>query len=162
MLWRLRRHRAYCSTLSVNCIAKTGRQTSLKHTPLNRHRLLAAGEIDVGLLHHPFDMRGLSASAPLAQSIGVLTNNEHSLASCKMLRCSSLSQSAIVRPSAVHARPFAALPRAWSTTRYWSSADGGMCPLKLLHGVKMTAAALLMTEQAVTFAAALKRDEKAD
>ncbi|WP_439360393.1 LysR family transcriptional regulator [Bradyrhizobium sp. DASA03007] len=121
-----------------------------------QQRLFSAGEIDVGLLHHPFDMRGSKVSAPLAQSLGVLIHNEHPLACREILRLSDLQP-----------YPFVHFPRDHAPGLHDEILElcriGGYVPPKLLHGVKMTAAVLLMTEQAVTLAAQrlLKRSGQA-
>ncbi|NYG45366.1 DNA-binding transcriptional LysR family regulator [Bradyrhizobium sp. IAR9] len=51
-----------------------------------QQRLPDAGEVDIGLLHHPFDTCGLGVSEPLAQSLG-----------CGCLTCSRML-SCISRP----------------------------------------------------------------
>lgn len=110
-----------------------------------QQRLLAAGEIDVGLLHHPFDVRGSRVSAPLAQSLGVLMHSKHPLASRKVLRLSDL------QPYALLIFPHYLAPGLHDEILQLCR-NGGYVPSKLLHGLKMTAE-LLITEQAVMIAA---------
>ncbi|MHB0773830.1 LysR family transcriptional regulator [Bradyrhizobium sp. 1.29L] len=49
-----------------------------------QQQLLAAGDIDVGLLRHPFDGKGLWVSAPLAEPMGVMIDAEHPPANSKV------------------------------------------------------------------------------
>lgn len=116
-----------------------------------QERLLAAGEIDVGVLYHPFDARGLKVSPPLGQSLGVVMQSRHPLANREILRLPDL------QPYPLVLFPRHVAPGLHDETLELCRAGGYVAP-KLLDSGKMTVA-WLMTEQAVTFAAegALKR-----
>lgn len=108
-----------------------------------QHRLLETGEIDIGVLRHPFETRGLRVSAPLMQPLGVLMQSSHPLAGRRVLRLRDLQPYPLVHFQR-HVSPglydeLLELCRA-----------GGYVPKRILHGVRMTAA-LLATEAAVTF-----------
>jgi DNA-binding transcriptional LysR family regulator len=109
-----------------------------------QQRLIAAGEVDVGVLRHPFEKRGLRVSPPLGQALGVVIDAEHPLAKIDKLRLSDLSPYALVH-----------FQRHFSPGLYDELLDlcraGGYVPSRILHGVRMTAA-LLRTESAVTLA----------
>jgi DNA-binding transcriptional LysR family regulator len=108
-----------------------------------QQRLLAAGDIDVGVLRHPFDSRGLRVSAPLGQPLGVLMHIAHPLAGLKTLQLSDLQPYPLVH-----------FQRDSSPGLYDEILElcrtGGYVPAKVLHGVRMTAA-LLTSQEAVTF-----------
>lgn len=111
----------------------------------DQRRQLEAGEIDIGVLRHPFDMTGLRMSAPLMQPLGVLMQSAHPLANRKTLRLTDLQPYPLVQ-----------FPRHVSPGLYDELLDlcraGGYVPKKIQHGVRLTAV-LLTTETAVTFAA---------
>jgi DNA-binding transcriptional LysR family regulator len=112
-------------------------------TSEQRH-LLESGEVDVGVLRHPFDYRGLRVSPPLAQPMGVLMHVGHPLATAQRLRLSDLQPYPLVH-----------FQRHTSPGLYDEMLDlcrkGGYVPPEILHGVRMTAV-LLVTHQAVAFA----------
>jgi len=109
-----------------------------------QHRLLTAGEVDIGVLRHPFDKRGLWVSAPLAETLGVMIDSEHPLAKLDKLRLPDLSPYALVL-----------VQRNLAPGLYDELLDlcraGGYVPPKILHlhSGRMTAP-LLKTESAVT------------
>jgi DNA-binding transcriptional LysR family regulator len=57
---------------------------------LEQQRLIARGELDVGIFRHPFDTRGLKVSAPLAEPLGAVMQVDHPLAACPMIRLADL------------------------------------------------------------------------
>jgi DNA-binding transcriptional LysR family regulator len=109
-----------------------------------QQRLIATGEVDVGVLRHPFEKRGLRVSPPLGQALGIVIDARHPLAKMDRLRLSDLSPYALVH-----------FQRHFSPGLYDELLDlcraGGYVPSRILHGVRMTAA-LLRTESAVTLA----------
>jgi DNA-binding transcriptional LysR family regulator len=109
-----------------------------------QQRLIAAGEVDVGVLRYPFEKRGLRVSRPLGQALGVVIDAKHPLAKMNKLRLSDLTPYALVH-----------FQRHFSPGFYDELLDlcraGGYVPPRILHGVRMTAA-LLRTESAVTLA----------
>jgi DNA-binding transcriptional LysR family regulator len=108
-------------------------------------RLLAEGELDVGVLRHPFDEHGLKVSPPMAQTLGVLMRSDHPLAGRKKLRLADLQPYALV-----HFQHHLA-PGLYDELLEMCK-RGGYEPAKILHGVKL-AVALLMNPQAVSFTA---------
>jgi DNA-binding transcriptional LysR family regulator len=106
-------------------------------------RLLDSGEVDVGVLRHPFETRGLRVSPPLAQPLGVLMQSGHPLAGKAVLRLSDLQPYPLVHFQR-HASP-GLYDEILNLCRM-----GGYMPAKLLHGVRMTTV-LLVTNQAVAF-----------
>jgi DNA-binding transcriptional LysR family regulator len=108
-----------------------------------QRNLLCAGEIDVAVLRHPFDHRGLRVSASLAQPYGVLIARNHPLAKLERLRLSDLNPYPLVQ-----------FPRHIAPGLYDEILEvsrlGGYVPPKIVHGMRMTVA-LLATEQAVSF-----------
>ncbi|MGY2812025.1 DNA-binding transcriptional LysR family regulator [Bradyrhizobium sp. USDA 4506] len=111
-------------------------------TTAEQQRLLAAGEIDVAVLRHPFDARGLRVSASLGQKFGVLMHTNHPLARRENLQLVDLRS----YPLVMFQRDLA--PGLYDEILELCRA-GGYVPPRLLHGVRTTAA-LLTTEQAVT------------
>jgi DNA-binding transcriptional LysR family regulator len=109
-----------------------------------QQRLMAAGEVDVGVLRHPFEKRGLRVSPPLGQALGVVMDATHPLVKMERLCLSDLNPYALVH-----------FQRHFSPGLYDELLDlcraGGYVPSRILHGVRMTAA-LLRTESAVTLA----------
>ncbi|WP_076867159.1 LysR family transcriptional regulator [Bradyrhizobium mercantei] len=116
-----------------------------------QQRLLAAGQIEVGVLRHPFDKRGLHVSPPLGQPLGVIMDARHPLAKLNVLQLHDLSP-----------YPLAQFPRHVGPELYDEILDlcraGGYVPSRILQSGRMTAA-FLKTQSAVTLAAAplLKR-----
>jgi DNA-binding transcriptional LysR family regulator len=112
-------------------------------TTAEQHGLLVAGELDIGVLRLPYDSRGLSASPPLCQTLGVVLPTTHPLASRKELRFADLGRSALVM-----------FPRAMAPGLYDELLEicrsGGYVPAKIIHGVRMTSA-LLVSEVAIAF-----------
>jgi DNA-binding transcriptional LysR family regulator len=108
-----------------------------------QRRLLDAGEIDVGVLRHPFDATGLKVSSALMQPLGVLMHCEHPLATKRRLRLIDLQPFPLVQ-----------FQRHLSPGLYDEILDicrvGGYVPGTIRHGIRMTAA-LLTAEAAVTF-----------
>jgi len=109
-----------------------------------QQRLLDAGEIDIGVLRHPFDSRGLWVSAPLGQPLGVVLDAAHPLAAVPKLSLPDLSPYPLV-----HFQKHLA-PDLYDEMLELCRV-GGYVPPKILHGVRTTVA-LLKTESAVTFA----------
>ncbi|MGY4257725.1 DNA-binding transcriptional LysR family regulator [Bradyrhizobium sp. USDA 4516] len=109
-----------------------------------QQRLISAAEIDVGVLRHPFEKRGLWASPPLGQVLGIVIDAKHPLARLQKLRLPDLSPYPLVH----FQRDFS--PGLYDELLEFCRA-GGYVPVRILHAVKMTAA-FLRTESAVTFA----------
>ncbi|RXG85836.1 LysR family transcriptional regulator [Bradyrhizobium zhanjiangense] len=109
-----------------------------------QQRLIVAAEVDVGVLRHPFEKRGLRVSPPLGQPLGIVIDAKHPLANLHKVRLPDLSPYALVH-----------FQRDFSPGLYDELLDlcraGGYVPGRILHGVRMTAA-FLRTESAVTLA----------
>lgn len=105
-------------------------------------RLFAAGEIDVGVLRHPFDERGLMVSAPLAVPLGVVVAAGHPLATQAKLHLADLQPYALAH-----------FPRDMNPGLYDELLTlcrvGGYVPSRVLHSMRMMGA-ILRTESAVT------------
>lgn len=110
-----------------------------------QQRLLAAGEIDVGVLYHPFDARGLRLSPSLGQSVGVSMHSGHPLSNCETVRLSDLQPYPLILFPRHHA------PGLHDETLELCRVGGYVAP-KLLNAGRMTVA-WLTTKQAVTFLA---------
>ncbi|MCA6113030.1 LysR family transcriptional regulator [Bradyrhizobium cenepequi] len=110
-----------------------------------QQNLLTAGEIDVGVLRHPFEKRGLRISAALGQPLGVVIDAEHPLAKLDKLHLRDLSPYALVQ-----------FQRHFAPGLYDELLDlcraGGYVPPRILHSARMTKA-FLRTESAVALAA---------
>lgn len=108
-----------------------------------QERLLAAGEIDVGVFHYPFETSGLKVSPPLGQPLGVLMATGHPLAAHETLRLTDLQPYSLVL---FHRHVHPSLhDELLETCR-----ANGYVPPKIHYGVKLTAP-ILLNEQAVTF-----------
>jgi len=117
----------------------------LEESTAEQQQLLTAGEIDIGVLRHPFATQGLRVSAPLGQPLGVVLAREHPLATVETLRLADLSPYALVQ---FH-RHIA--PGLYDELLHLCRA-GGYVPPRILHAVKMTGP-LLKTNFAVTLLA---------
>lgn len=107
-----------------------------------QERLLAAGEIDLGVFHYPFDASGLKVSPPLALPLGVLMATGHPLARRETLRLTDLEPySLVLFQRHVH-------PKLHDELLEVCRANGYVPP-KIHYGVKLTAP-ILINEQAIT------------
>lgn len=108
-----------------------------------QQHLFAAGQVDIGVLRHPFDKRGLWVSTPLAETLGVMIDVDHPLAKLNKLHLADLNPYALVL-----------IQRDFAPGLYDELLDlcraGGFVPPKILHlhGGR-TMAPLLKTESAV-------------
>jgi DNA-binding transcriptional LysR family regulator len=108
-----------------------------------QERLLAAGEIDIGVFHYPIETHGLKVSPPLGQPLGVLMATGHPLADRASLRLTDLEPYSLVL---FHRHIHPGLhDELLETCR-----ANGYVPTKIHYGMKLTAS-LLINEQAVTF-----------
>lgn len=108
-------------------------------------RLLGEGELDIGVLRHPFDDHGLKVSPPMAQTLGVLMRSDHPLARRAKLKLSDLKPYALV-----HFQRHLA-PGLYDEILALC-ARGDYVPPKIIHGVKL-AVALLVEPRAISFTA---------
>ncbi|QQO23698.1 LysR family transcriptional regulator [Bradyrhizobium diazoefficiens] len=109
-----------------------------------QERLLAAGEIDIGVLWHPFEQRGLQVSAPLGQPLGVVIDAEHPLAKLDKVYLPDLSPYPLVH----FQRQLA--PALYDELLNLCDA-GGYVPPRVLQTARMTEA-FLRLESAVALA----------
>ncbi|WP_439406540.1 LysR family transcriptional regulator [Bradyrhizobium sp. DASA03076] len=112
-------------------------------TTAEQQQLLGAGEVDVAVLRHPFDARGLRISLSLGQTLGVVMHTDHPLAKREKLELPDLRP----YPLVMFHRHLA--PGVYDDILELCRA-GGYDPPTVLHGVRTTAA-LLTSEQALTF-----------
>lgn len=108
----------------------------------DQNKLLAAGEIDIGVLRHPFEERGLWVSEPLGQIVGVVLNADHPLARHETIELSELQPYPLVQ----FARQCA--PGLYDDLLRQCRL-GGYIPEQIFQGIRITAT-LLSTEQAVS------------
>jgi DNA-binding transcriptional LysR family regulator len=94
--------------------------------------LLATGEIDIGVMRHPFDAAHLWVSPPVAQPLGVAMSAHHPLAETSELTLTELSPYELIL-----------FPREMAPGLYDELVklcrEGGYVPPRILHGVRMTA-----------------------
>lgn len=108
-----------------------------------QERLLAEGEIDIGVFRYPIDLHGRKVSAPLAQPLGVLMGSGHPLARRESLQFTDLQP----YPLALfqrHMHP--GLHDEWLEL----CRGRGYVPPKILYGAKLMLT-LLLNENAITF-----------
>jgi DNA-binding transcriptional LysR family regulator len=122
----------------------------------DQHRLLLAGELDVGILRHPYSTKGLWSSYSLCQTLGVVMARNHPLATAKEIELADLRSSTLV----TFPRPIA--PGLYDELLAACRA-GGYRPKRIEHAMRMTAG-LLLSEAAVTLrpAVALRASRDAD
>jgi DNA-binding transcriptional LysR family regulator len=108
-----------------------------------QHAMLLTGDLDIGVLRHPFDLTGLWSSPPLRQTLGVVLTEDHPLATRSDLQLRDLQSNALV-----------IFPRAMAPGLYDEILDicrsGGFTPKRIVNGLRMTTA-LLMAEPAIAF-----------
>lgn len=128
----------------VNQLQRVNAEISISEaTTAEQHRLLLTGELDIGVLRYPFDLRGLRASASLQQTLGVLLHIKHPLADHAEILLSDLSSYPLVM------FPRTVAPGLYDEMLSTCNRDGYV-PKRVLHGVRMTAT-LLISEGAVAF-----------
>lgn len=112
-------------------------------TTAEQHAMLVAGDLDVGVLRHPYDGAGLRSSPPLRQTLGVVVDAQHPLASRESIRLDELQGS-----------PLVLFPRSMAPGLYDEillvCRHEGYVPPRVVHGIRMTAA-LLGVARAVAF-----------
>jgi DNA-binding transcriptional LysR family regulator len=121
-------------------------------TTAEQHRLLLAGELDVGVLRHPYGTKGLWSSYTLCQTLGVVMGRNHPLARRRSIGLSDL------QPSTLLTFPREIAPGLYDELLSACRA-GGYRPQRIEHAMRMTAG-LLLSDTAVTLrpAVALKPD----
>jgi DNA-binding transcriptional LysR family regulator len=112
-------------------------------TTAEQHQLLVAGELDIGVLRHPYPTRGLWSSQPLRQTLGVVLPSTHELARRGTLRLADLKASTLVM------FPRSMAPGLYDDILKTCRAEGYV-PKRIRHAVRMTAG-LMIAEPAVTF-----------
>jgi len=128
----------------VSRLHRQGLEVSMTEvgTP-EQERLLAEGEIDIGVFHYPIETRGLKVSPPLGMPLGVLMPTGHPLARRDTLRLMDLKPYSLVL---FHRHVHPGLHDELLETCRAS----GYVPPRIHYGVKLTTT-LLINEQAVTF-----------
>jgi len=116
---------------------------STEATTAEQIALLAAAEIDVAVLRHPFDAHTLTCGARLRQTLGVLLPVAH-----------PLEHEPVIHLAQLQPWPLIIFPRAVAPELHdhllWLCRQGGYCPQRIIHGLRMTAG-MLMAESAVAF-----------
>lgn len=119
-------------------------------TTAEQHRLLLGGELDVGVLRHPYSPKGLWSSYALCQTLGAVMGRNHPLARRRSIELADLQQSTLLT-----------FPREIAPGLYdellAACRAGGYRPKRIEHAMRMTAG-LLLSDVAVTLrpAVALK------
>jgi DNA-binding transcriptional LysR family regulator len=108
-----------------------------------QHRMLLSGELDIGILRHPYSSKGLWSSPPLCQTLGLVMSRTHPLAHRREIELSDLKASTLV------IFPPAIAPGLYDELMTAARA-GGYRPRRIEHALRMTAG-LLLAEEAVTF-----------
>jgi DNA-binding transcriptional LysR family regulator len=107
-----------------------------------QHQLLLSGELDIGVLRHPFSIKGLWSSYSLCQTLGVVMGRNHPLARRRVIELADLQSSTLLT-----------FPRVIAPGLYdellAACRAGGYRPTKIEHAMRMTAG-LLLSDAAVT------------
>jgi len=111
-------------------------------TTAEQHRLLLAGELDVGVLRHPYNTKGLWSSHSLCQTLGVVMARNHPLARRQTIELGELQSSTLLTS------PREIAPGLYDELLAACRA-GGYRPRRIEHAMRMTAG-LLLSEAAVT------------
>jgi DNA-binding transcriptional LysR family regulator len=112
-------------------------------TTADQHRLLLGGELDVGVLRHPYNTKGLWSSYTLCQTLGVVMGRDHPLARRRQIELADLQPSTLLTfPREIAPGLYDELLAACRT--------GGYRPTRIEHAMRMTAG-LLLSDAAVTF-----------
>ncbi len=111
-------------------------------TTAEQHRLLLSGELDVGVLRHPFNTKDLWSSYSLCQTLGVVMGRNHPLARRRTIELGELQSSTLLT-----------FPREIAPGLYDEllavCRAGGYRPRRIEHAMRMTAG-LLLSDAAVT------------
>ena len=120
-----------------------GKVNLIEASTSEQQRLFAEGELDIGVLRHPYDEDGLISSRPLFQELGVILSENHHLASRDEINLPDLSGS-----------PLVAFPRAMAPGLYddilEKSRNAGYSPIYILHNLRQ-ASTLLIALNGVAF-----------
>jgi DNA-binding transcriptional LysR family regulator len=112
-------------------------------TTAEQHAQLLAGDIDVGVLRHPYDSRNLRSSPQFYQTLGVVAAANHPLAGHPRLQLTDLNGYTLVM-----------FPRSMAPGMYddilGTCKAAGYRPARIEHGVRMVDG-LLAADTAVTF-----------
>lgn len=124
--------------------ATTGADARIMEAPTaDQHRMLLAGELDVGVLRHPFETKGLRSSATICQTLGVVMASRHRLAADEVIDLPALGGSTLVM-----------FPRAIAPGLYdelmAACRAAGWRPGRIEHALRTTAG-LLLSGTAVAF-----------
>jgi DNA-binding transcriptional LysR family regulator len=112
-------------------------------TTAEQLELLRAGELDVGVLRHPYETQGLWSSPPLRQTLGVVLPSSHPLARRKELELRELQANILIM------FPRLIAPGLYDELLETCRAQGYK-PKRIMYGIRM-AAGLMVAESAITF-----------
>jgi len=105
--------------------------------------LIANGQLDVGVMRHPFDASGLRCTPELRQTLGVMLYKSHPLAARRRIDMKELRN-----------YPLVMFPRSVAPGLYDEILSvcraRGYSPTRVVHGLRMVAG-MLVAERAVTF-----------
>jgi len=117
----------------------------IEATTAEQQELLRAGDLDVGVLRHPYESQGLWSSPPLRQTLGVVLPRSHPLARRKALELRELRTNTLIM-----------FPRSIAPGLYdeliGTCRVQGYKPKRIMYGygVRMVAG-LIVAESAITF-----------
>jgi DNA-binding transcriptional LysR family regulator len=128
----------------VKTICPNGSEVDIvEATTAEQHELLRAGELDIGVLRHPYETNGLWSSPPLRQTLGVVMPSNHPLARRKELELRELQTNTLIM-----------FPRLIAPGLYDDLLETcrmqGYKPKRIVYGIRM-AAGLMVAESAITF-----------
>lgn len=104
--------------------------------------LIATGQLDVGVMRHPFDTTGLRCTPELRQTLGIVLHKSHPLASRRRIGLDELQESPLVM------FPRSVAPGLYDEILAVCRARG-YSPTRIVHGMRMVAG-MLVAEGAVT------------
>ncbi len=111
-------------------------------TTADQHRMLLSGELDVGVLRHPYNTKGLWSSYSLCQTLGAVMGRNHPLARRRTIELGELQSSTLLT-----------FPREIAPGLYdellAACRAGGYRPKRIEHAMRMTAG-LLLSDAAIT------------
>lgn len=135
--------RKVVSLLTAEARSMRAEPKIVEASTFDQHRLLLAGQLDIGVLRHPYSNKGLWSSPSLYQSLGFVMSKRHPLAGRREVALGDLRNSTLVT-----------FPRAIAPGLYdeliAACRAGGFRPRRIEHALRMTAG-LLLSEAAVAF-----------
>lgn len=125
------------------CVAEGYEAIIREASTADQVELLSKGDLEIAVLRHPFDVRGLKVFKELRQALGVIVASSH-----------PLSQKEFVSISELNDFPLALFPRDLAPGLHdelvLNCQKSGFCPKEVHYAMRMTAG-ILFSRSAVTF-----------